>query len=368
MAVNSQAAPSQGNDLILEVKDLRKYFPVRGGFWRKVVGSVKAVDGVSFYVRKGETLGIVGESGCGKTTLGRTLIRLIEPTSGEAYFYTEHNGVSRRLDLFALDKRELKSVRRRFQMIYQDPYSSLDPRQTIGRILQEPFIIHRIGTPAERQEMVAQLLESVGLPPHYAARYPHQFSGGQRQRIGIARALALRPELIIADEPVSALDVSVQAQVLNLLVQLQAEFDLTYIFIAHNLSVVQHISDRIAVMYLGRIVEVGSSESMYQRPYHPYTEALLSAMPVADPDVKRSPIILEGNVPSPLDPPSGCAFHPRCRYATGKRLSLCQREIPQLQSVARDETGEERIVACHFAKELKLRGAFDDLIREPLTG
>ncbi len=349
-------------DLILEVKDLKKHFPVRGGFWRRVANSVKAVDGVSFTVRRGETLGVVGESGCGKTTLGRTIMRLIEPTSGDAFFYSNGRGgqADGSVDLLKMEPSKLKPVRRELQMVYQDPFSSLDPRQTIGRILEEPFIIHKIGDRAERQERVAELLKSVGLQTNHSSRYPHQFSGGQRQRIGIARALALRPQLVIADEPVSALDVSVQAQVLNLLVELQSEFELTYIFIAHNLSVVQHISDRIVVMYLGKVVEIGSSESLYERPYHPYTEALLSAMPVADPNAKRSPIILEGNVPSPLDPPPGCAFHPRCRYASGSRLQKCQSEHPELRALGEDNTEQGRMVACHFADELKLRGAFEE--------
>lgn len=358
--VNAPQSSDSAGEVILDVRNVRKYFPVRGGFWRRVVNTVKAVDGVSFAVRRGETLGIVGESGCGKTTLGRTIMRLIEPTSGEAYFLSRQSGTPQRVNLFALDQKALKPIRRELQMIYQDPFSSLDPRQTVGRILEEPFIIHKIGNKSERQDRVAELLKSVGLRPDYASRYPHQFSGGQRQRIGIARALALRPQLVIADEPVSALDVSVQAQVLNLLVELQSVFNLTYIFIAHNLSVVQHISDRVVVMYLGRVVEVGSSESLYEKPYHPYTEALLSAMPVADPDVKRKPIILEGNVPSPINPPSGCAFHPRCRYAQGKRLQKCQTEIPELRTVGRDEDGQDRMVACHFADELDLRGAFDE--------
>jgi oligopeptide/dipeptide ABC transporter ATP-binding protein len=308
------------NEILLEVRNLKKYFPVRRGVLRRVVAHVKAVDGISFFIRQGETLGLVGESGCGKTTAGRTILRLIDPTDGSILFRNNGDAV----DIAKLSNRALKPLRRQMQIIFQDPYSSLNPRMTIGDIIGEPLVVHRMGTPAEREARVKELLEAVGLNPQYMKRYPHEFSGGQRQRIGIARALALGPKLIICDEPVSALDVSIQAQVINLLEDLQKEFGLTYLFIAHDLSVVRHISDRVAVMYLGKIVEMAETEELFRNPKHPYTEALLSAVPVPDPDYQRERIILKGDVPSPVNPPSGCYFHPRCPYAQ----PICKEQEP----------------------------------------
>jgi oligopeptide/dipeptide ABC transporter ATP-binding protein len=328
---------------ILQVKNLKKYFPIRRGILQKQAGYVKAVDGVSFDVHRGETLGLVGESGCGKTTAGRCLMRLIEPTDGEVLFGEEQ------IDFCQLTQAELKPYRRRIQMIFQDPYSSLNPRMTVGDIVAEPLYVNQVSNRSETEDRVVNLLESVGLQKDDMRRYPHAFSGGQRQRIGIARALALRPELIIADEPVSSLDVSIQAQILNLLEELKEEFQLSYIFIAHDLSVVEHISDRIAVMYLGRIVETNLAHEVYHHPKHPYTEALISAVPMPDPEIQRGRkrIRLEGDVPDPSNPPLGCHFHPRCGYAT----DICSREELRLETAT---SGSE--VACHLHDELSLQG------------
>ena len=316
---------------LLEVQNLRKYFPVKKGIFSRTIGEVRAVDGVSFTLERGETLGLVGESGCGKTTVGRSILRLIEPTSGEVTF----NGQ----DLFRLTREELRKVRASFQIIFQDPFSSLDPRMSVGEIIAEPIRNHVACSRGEIRERVAHLLNRVGLHPAQMNRYPHEFSGGQRQRIGIARALALNPLVIVCDEPVSALDVSIQAQVINLLVELQEEMNLSYLFIAHDLSVVEHISNRVAVMYLGRIVEVATDEELYRNPLHPYTKALLSAVPVPDPDARKQRIILEGDVPSPLRPPPGCVFHNRC----ASRKKICTEELPPLQ-----EEGAGHLVACHL--------------------
>jgi oligopeptide/dipeptide ABC transporter ATP-binding protein len=309
---------------LIQVNNLVKYFPVRGGLLQRVVAWVKAVDNVSFFVRKGEALGLVGESGCGKTTVGRTMLRLTEPTAGEVWFEDT--------DVFKLRGTNLKNMRRKMQIIFQDPYASLDPRIPIGESIAEGLKIHRIGTPKERFELVLETLKKVGLEDYHARRYPHEFSGGQRQRIGIARALALQPDFIVADEPVSALDVSIQAQVLNILKDLQSEFNLTYLFIAHNLSVVEHISDRVAVMYLGKMVEMSPSDELFRNPLHPYTQALMSAIPIPDPTIKRERIILQGDVPSPLNPPAGCRFHPRCPVV----MDHCSQQEPEFKEVLPD--------------------------------
>jgi peptide/nickel transport system ATP-binding protein/oligopeptide transport system ATP-binding protein len=316
--------PRNGKKHLIEVKELVKYFPVRGGLLQRVVAWVQAVDNVSFFIREGETVGLVGESGCGKTTVGRTMLRLIEPTSGSITFGDT--------DILKLEGKELKDMRRNMQIIFQDPYASLDPRMPIGESIAEGLKIHNIGTPRERHEIVIEMLRKVGMEDYHSRRYPHEFSGGQRQRIGIARALALRPKFIVADEPVSALDVSIQSQVLNILKQLQREFGLTYLFIAHNLSVVEHISDRVAVMYLGKMVEMADRYELFRNPLHPYTQALMSAIPVPDPTLKRDRIILEGDVPSPLNPPGGCRFHPRCPVA----LESCGIEEPAFRQVSPD--------------------------------
>ena len=317
------------SDILVEIKHLKKYFPVRGGILQRVQGWVQAVDDVSFTIRAGETLGLVGESGCGKTTVGRTILRLIPATDGKVFFDGH--------DVFALNAAELKRLRRNMQIIFQDPYSSLDPRVPVGDSIAEGLLVHGIGDRKRRHEIVIETLEKVGLTAEHARRYPHEFSGGQRQRIGIARALALRPKFIVCDEPVSALDVSIQSQVLNLLRDLQREFGLTYLFIAHNLSVVEHISDRVAVMYLGKLVEMADRDELYRNPLHPYTQALMSAIPIPDPKLKRERIILRGDVPSPLNPPSGCRFHPRCPVA----LDHCSRQEPEFR-----EVGKGHYVAC----------------------
>ncbi|HLA88652.1 MAG TPA: dipeptide ABC transporter ATP-binding protein [Anaerolineales bacterium] len=306
---------------LLVVKDLVKYFPVRSGILQRTTAWVKAVDKVSFTVKSGETLGMVGESGCGKTTVGRSLLRLIEPTSGEVAFNGE--------DIIRMRPQSLKTLRRDMQIIFQDPYASLNPRMPIGEAVMEGLQIHKIGQPKERWEVAINMLKKVGLEEYHARRYPHEFSGGQRQRIGIARALALQPKFIVCDEPVSALDVSIQSQVLNILKDLQKEFGLTYLFIAHNLSVVEHISDRVAVMYLGKIVELTDRDTLYREPLHPYTKALLSAIPIPHPNFKRERTILKGDVPSPLNPPSGCRFHTRCPVAIAK----CSQEEPEFKEV-----------------------------------
>jgi peptide/nickel transport system ATP-binding protein/oligopeptide transport system ATP-binding protein len=317
---------------LLEVSDLKKHFPIYRGVFSRVSGHVYAVDGVSFSIGRGETLGLVGESGCGKSTVGRTLLKLLEPTSGSIRVGGE--------DITDLSGEQLLPYRRRMQMIYQDPYASLNPRMTAGEIVGEPLVVHGIGTPDERRERVAGLFERVGLRPEAIANYPHEFSGGQRQRIGIARALALNPELIVGDEPVSALDVSIQAQIINLLIDLQDEFQLSYLFVAHDLAVVEHISHRVAVMYLGRIVEMTDKRSLFEMPLHPYTEALLSAVPIPKASARgRKRLILTGDVPSPINPPAGCHFHTRCPYA----MARCRVEVPALREVV-----PGHVAACHL--------------------
>ncbi len=338
------------DNILLEVKHLKKYFPVRKGILRRVVAHVKAVDDVDMYIKEGETLGLVGESGCGKTTAGRTILRLIEPTEGEILFRSRRLASSgeeyKVVNIVTASRKLLKALRRDMQIIFQDPYSSLNPRMTVGTIVGEPLLVHGVAKGSEREDRVRELLGAVGLKPDHMKRYPHEFSGGQRQRIGIARALALDPQLIVADEPISALDVSIQAQVLNLLEDLQKEFGLTYLVIAHDLSVVRHIGDRVAVMYLGKIVELVEAEELFVNPKHPYTEALMSAVPVPDPDYKVERILLEGDVPSPVNPPSGCYFHPRCRYAK----EICSKEAPAYRDL-----GSEHFVTCHFADALHLQ-------------
>ncbi len=330
---------------LLEVKNLRKHFPItRGFFSSKTVGYVKAVDDVSFFIRPGETLGLVGESGCGKTTTGRVILRAYEPTGGEVWFDDQDLG---RVNVADLDRHQLKQMRQNMQMIFQDPYSSLNPRMTLLQIVGEPLYVNGIARGTELQDRVANLLRVVGLRPEYMTRYPHAFSGGQRQRIGVARALAVNPQLVVCDEPVSALDVSIQAQTLNLLQDLQEEFNLTYLFISHDLSVVEHISDRVAVMYVGKLVEHTATGVLFQRPFHPYTEALLSAVPKPDPRFRTEPIVLEGDVADPANPPSGCYFHPRCRYAQ----LICSQQEPELRELEQDH-----FVSCHRAEELHLVG------------
>jgi len=332
------------NNNILEVRNLKMYFPIYRGLLQRVAGHVKAVDGVSFSLREREVLGLVGESGCGKTTVGRTILRLYDPTSGEIRFRKQ---TGEWVDVAKISLREMKPLRREMRMVFQDPFSSLNPRLTVKDIISEPLEIHGVAHGKEAEERVAQLMTEVGLNPAYMRRYPHEFSGGQRQRIGLARALSLNPRLIIADEPVSALDVSVQAQVLNLMKGLQTDLGLTMVFVAHDLSVVEHISDRIAVMYVGKIVELADTDELMRNPLHPYTEALLSAVPPADPDIRPNRIRLQGEVPSPANPPSGCIFHPRCNYAK----PVCSQQEPKLE-----ENKPGHFAACHFASELKLRG------------
>ncbi len=323
---------------LVDLQDLEKVFPIRGGVLQRTVAEVRAVDGVNLRINRGETLGLVGESGCGKTTVGRLMLRLIDSTGGKIIYDGK--------DITKLKGRDLRPYRRRMQIIFQDPYASLDPRTPIGDSIGEGLRIHRIGNAKERRERVARMMDLVGLQPYHASRYPHEFSGGQRQRIGIARALVLEPELVVCDEPVSALDVSIQAQVLNLLRSLQRELGLTFLFIAHNMGVVEHISDRVAVMYLGRVAEQTDRENMYRDPRHPYTQALMSAIPLPDPTARRKRIILSGDVPSPVNPPSGCNFHPRCWLrARLDNPAVCSSEIPQLRDIAPDH-----LVACHFAE------------------
>jgi oligopeptide/dipeptide ABC transporter ATP-binding protein len=326
------SADPQQNGNLLELKNLKKYFPIRKGLLQREVERVHAVDDVTLTVAKGETVGLVGESGCGKSTLGRCIVRLLEPTDGDVVFQGR--------SIAKLGPRAMRPLRREMQMVFQDPYASLNPRKRVGSIVGDPLKIHGLGDRKERKKQVEELLETVGLSPEHYNRFPHEFSGGQRQRIGVARALALRPKLVVADEPVSALDVSIQAQMINLLEALQDDFGLTYVFIAHDLGVVRHVSDRIAVMYLGKLVELSPAEELYQRPIMPYTEALLSAVPIPDPDLsaQRERIVLEGDVPSPIHPPSGCRFHPRCRYAT----DICMQVEPPLA-----DYGNGHLAACH---------------------
>ena len=334
------------DDSILQVKDLKKHFPITKGFFNRVVNHVRAVDGVTFDIQRGECLGLVGESGSGKTTVGKVVLRALAPTEGQVLF----RGNGKQFDVGNATPKELKAFRREAQMIFQDPYSSLNPRMTIFDIVGEPLLVHGMRRHSEREARVRELLAQVGLKPDHLRRYPHAFSGGQRQRVGIARALALQPKLIVADEPVSALDVSVQAQVLNLLQELQQQYHLTYLFISHDLSVVRHISDRIAVMYVGRLVELAGVDELFASPKHPYTEALLSAVPVANPEHEPSQARLRGEVADPSAPPPGCTFHPRCPYAE----PVCKQTTPELE-----EAGPGHHVRCHFAKDLKLRGAWE---------
>jgi peptide/nickel transport system ATP-binding protein len=338
------------HNVLLEVRNLKKYFPVRKGILKRTVGHVKAVDDIDMYIKTGETLGLVGESGCGKTTTGWTILQMIKPTAGEVIFRskkTAHSGDEfKEINVAAASRRQLRILRREMQIIFQDPYSSLNPRMTAGKIVGEPLLVHGVTHGSELEDRSRKLLRAVGLKADHMKRYPHEFSGGQRQRIMIARALSLDPQFIVADEPISALDVSIQAQVINLLIDLQKEFSLTYLFIAHDLSVVRHISSRVAVMYLGKIVELAETDELFLNPKHPYTEALMSAVPVPNPHYKGSRIRLQGDVPTPLNPPSGCYFHPRCRYAR----EACKNEIPAYRAV-----DKEHFVRCHFADSLSLQ-------------
>ncbi len=338
------------DNILLDVKGLKKFFPIQKGILKKLVGYVKAVDDVSFYVREGETLGLVGESGCGKTTAGRTILRLYEPTGGQVFWKSRllgKEGEEQRVNLAEMDRGQMKLIRREIAMIFQDPINSLNPRMTVGDIVAEPMVIHGQYEKDTSEAMIVNLLQRVGLRPDHLRRYPHEFSGGQRQRIGIARSLSLNPRLVICDEPVSALDVSIQAQTLNLLQDLQRDFNLAYVFVAHDLSVVQHISNRVAVMYVGKMAEMADAEELYLHPLHPYTEALMSAVPKADPKYQSDRIIMQGDVADPSNPPPGCYFSPRCQYAK----DICKEKTPEFREVKHDH-----FVACHFAEELKLRG------------
>ena len=338
-------SPSENNRL-LEVVDLKKYFPVRNGLFSRVHGYVRAVDGVSFTIGRKETLGLVGESGCGKTTTGRTILRLVEPTSGDVLFEGE--------SVLKLDKTGVRRMRRNMQIVFQDPFGSLNPRMTVGSIVGEPLAVHGVASGKEKKEIVKELLEKVGLSAADINRYPHEFSGGQRQRIGIARALALKPKFIVCDEPVSSLDVSIQGQIINLLQELQEVFGLSYLFIAHDLRVIQHVSDRVAVMYLGKIVETGDAESIYTNPQHPYTVALLAAVPVPDPKTKRQKMVLPGDVPSPVNPPTGCRFHTRCKYV----MDRCKVEEPELtERAGAGEVARAHIAACFLEGGVPERSA-----------
>ena len=346
----TQTKQNKTDNILLQVNGLKKFFPIQKGLLRRTVGNVKAVDDISFFVREGETLGLVGESGCGKSTAGRSIIRLYEPTAGQVFFKSRllgTDGNPKMVNLLDLKPDEMKAVRREISMVFQDPINSLNPRMTVSDIVAEPMVIHGLYTGRETEELIIRLLERVGLRPDHLRRYPHEFSGGQRQRIGIARALSLNPSLVICDEPVSALDVSIQAQTLNLLQDLQQDFNLSYIFVAHDLSVVQHISDRVAVMYVGKVAEIANAEELYSNPMHPYTEALLSAVPKPDPLYKSDRILMQGDVADPSNPPSGCYFHPRCKYVQ----DVCKQKTPDFRELKPDH-----FVACHRAEELTLDG------------